>query len=176
MPSSTRAHSSGIPLAINVLLFALACRSAPPPPPTPQISRESLVGGWRLDSLAVYALNDSISDSTRQVLSGYRTTIRRANDEMRTGGVRMITRYLADSTFEHVVTPADTLQPSVQQKGRWAFDAEERRITCRDEKEGPCPHDRAIVERVTARTLELRLELPGKAEGIGEYFRLRREP
>jgi hypothetical protein len=166
--------SLGIALAAGVVLLAPACRTASSPP-APAITRESLVGAWRLDSLAVFSISDSLSDTTRQLLAGYRTTIRRANQEMREGSVRMVTTYRADSTFEHVVAPRDTLQPSVQQTGRWAFDPEERRVTCRDEKEGPCPHDRAIVQRLTPTVLELRLELPGRAEGIGEYFRLRRE-
>jgi hypothetical protein len=175
MRSSSNVLSSGTSLAIGVMLLASACRTAPSPP-EPTISRERLVGSWRLDSLAIYPVGDSLSDTTRQLLAGYRTTIRRANQEVREGSVRMVTTYRADSTFEHVVAPRDTLQPRVEQKGRWAFDPEERRVTCRDEKEGPCPHDGAVVERVTPAMLELRLELSGRAEGIGEYFRLRREP
>jgi hypothetical protein len=174
MTSARHGLTSGISLVIGVMLLAPSCRTAPPP--LERLLRENVVGTWRLDSLAIFPVSDSLSDSTRQLLDGYRTTIRRANNEIRAGDVRMVTTYRTDSTFEHVVTPRDTLQPSVQQKGRWAFDPAERRITCRDEKEGPCPHDRAVVERATARVLELRLELSGRAEGIGEYFRLRREP
>lgn len=85
-------------------------------------------------------------------------------------------RYDADSTYEHSVAPRDTTQGRYSERGRWAFDSSTQWLTCQSDAGRPCAHDRAVVERADDRELILRLELRGRAAGLGEYFRLVRVP
>jgi hypothetical protein len=131
-----------------------------------------LVGQWRLDSLAFYPLRRDLPDSTRRLLERYRQTTRTASRQFRTGEVMITTRYRADSTYEHTVATRDPAQSGYRERGRWRIDPTRGRISCRNEAARPCPHDRAIVERITQRELILHLELAGRATGLAEYFRL----
>ena len=171
-----------MPLARHLVTLSLtfgACTTPPaadPPAPQPLgVQRSQLVGTWRLDSLAVYPLAASaqtLPDSTRRVLDTYEATLRSANTQFRTAEMRITSRYEADSTYEHSVAPKDTTQGRYAERGRWAFDPATQRLSCRSEAGRPCPHDRAVVERADDRELVLRLELRGRAVGLGEYFRL----
>jgi hypothetical protein len=131
-----------------------------------------LVGQWQLDSLAFYQLRRNIPDSTKRLLERYRQTTSAASRQFRAGDVVITTRYRADSTYEHTVTTRDQAQRGYRERGRWRIDAVRGRIWCRNEASRPCPHDRAVVERVTNRELVLHLELTGRGAGLGEYFRL----
>ena len=106
------------------------------------------------------------------MLGTYEATLRGANTQFRTGEMTITSRYDADSTYEHSVAPKDTTQGRYSERGRWAFDHSTQRLTCRSDAGRPCPHDRAVVERADDRELTLRLELRGRAAGLGEYFRL----
>lgn len=171
-----------MPLARHLVTLSLtfgACTTPPaadPPAPQPLgVQRSQLVGIWRLDSLAVYPLEPSpqtLPDSTRRVLGTYEATLRGANTQFHTGEMRITSRYDADSTYEHSVAPKDTTQGRYSERGRWAFDPSTQTLTCRSEAGRPCPHDRAVVERADDLELLLRLELQGRAAGLGEYFRL----
>jgi hypothetical protein len=131
-----------------------------------------LVGDWRLDSLAAYPLSGNLPDSMRGILARSERTMRTTSRQLRTGGVRVATEYRADGTYEHVVTTRDPGQGGYREVGRWRFDAARRRIWCRNDAGRPCPHDRAIVERVSPGELVLRLELTGRQTGLGQYFHL----
>jgi hypothetical protein len=131
-----------------------------------------LVGEWRLDSLAFYPLRRDIPDSTRRLLERYRQTTRTASRQFRSGEVTITTRYRADSTYQHTVSTRDQAQRGYRERGRWRIDPSRGRIWCRNEASRPCPHDRAVVERVTERELVLHLELTGRGAGLAEYFRL----
>jgi hypothetical protein len=131
-----------------------------------------LVGQWQLDSLAFYQLGREIPDSTRRLLERYQQTTGTASRQFRTGEVVITTRYRADSTYEHTVTTRDRAQRGYRERGRWRVDPTRGRIWCRNEASRPCPHDRAVVERVTNRELVLHLELTGRGAGLAEYFRL----
>jgi hypothetical protein len=135
--------------------------------PSPQ-----LAGEWRLDSLAFYQLRRDIPDSTKRLLERYRQTTRAASRQFRSGDVTIMTRYRADSTYQHTVTTRDQAQRAYRERGRWRLDASRGRIWCRNEASRPCPHDRAVVERITDRELILHLELTGRGAGLAEYFRL----
>jgi hypothetical protein len=134
--------------------------------------RNQLVGDWRLDSLAFYARGRNLPDSTRSLLTRYQQSTRSASRQFRTGEVVITTRYRADGTYEHTVFTRDAAQRPYRERGRWRVDAARGRLWCRNEAERPCPHDRAVVERVTRRELILQLELTGRGTGLGEYFRL----
>jgi hypothetical protein len=134
--------------------------------------RAQLVGEWRLDSLAFYQSRRDVPDSTRRLLDRYRQTTRTASRQFRTGEVTITTRYRADSTYEHVVATRDRAQRGYRERGRWRLDPLRGRIWCRNEASRPCPHDRAVVERVSDRELVLHLELTGRGAGLAEYFRL----
>jgi hypothetical protein len=134
--------------------------------------RVKLVGEWRLDSLAFYQVRRSLPDSTRRLLERYRQTTSAASRQFRAGEVVITTRYRADSTYEHTVATRDPAQRGYRERGRWRIDAGSARIWCRNEAARPCPHDRAVVERVTDRELILHLELMGRGRGLAEYFRL----
>lgn len=131
-----------------------------------------LVGQWRLDSLAFYQLRRDLPDSTKRLLERYRQTTRTASGQFRAGEVVITTRYNADSTYEHTVRTRDPAQRGYRERGRWRIDPMRGRIWCRNEASRPCPHDRAVVERVTNRELVLHLELTGRGTGLAEYFRL----
>jgi hypothetical protein len=131
-----------------------------------------LVGEWRLDSLAFYPLRRDIPDSTKRLLERYRQTTRTASRQFRSGEVVITTRYRADSTYEHTVATRDPAQRGYRERGRWRIDPMRGRISCRNEAARPCPHDRAVVERVSDRELILHLELTGRGSGLAEYFRL----
>lgn len=131
-----------------------------------------LAGQWRLDSLAFYPLRRDLPDSTRRLLERYRQTTRTASRQFRTGEVVITTQYRADSTYEHTVATRDPAQSGYRERGRWRIDPLRGRIWCRNEAARPCPHDRAVVERVTDRELILHLELRGRGTGLAEYFRL----
>lgn len=131
-----------------------------------------LVGQWRLDSLAFYSLRRDLPDSTKRLLERYRQTTGTASRQFRTGEVVITTRYRADSTYEHTVAARDPAQRGYRERGRWRIDPLRGRLWCRNEAARPCPHDRAVVERVTDRELILHLELTGRGTGLAEYFRL----
>ncbi len=131
-----------------------------------------LVGEWRLDSLAFYQLRRDLPDSTRRLLERYRQTTRTASRQFRSGEVTITTRYRADSSYQHTVTTRDQAQQGYRERGRWRIDPARGRISCRNEAARPCPHDRAVVERVSDRELVLHLELTGRGTGLAEYFRL----
>jgi hypothetical protein len=131
-----------------------------------------LVGEWRLDSLAFYQVRRDLPDSTKRLLDRYRQTTRAASRQFRDGDVVITTRYQADSTYEHTVHTRDPAQRGYRERGRWRIDPMRARLWCRNEAARPCPHDRAVVERVTDRELILHLELTGRGTGIAEYFRL----
>ncbi len=131
-----------------------------------------IVGEWRLDSLSFYELRRDIPDSTRRLLDRYRQTTRTASRQFRSGEVVITTRYRADSTYEHTVRTRDPAQRGYREGGRWRLDRTRARIWCRNGASRPCPHDRAVVERVTDRELILHLELTGRGTGLAEYFRL----
>jgi hypothetical protein len=131
-----------------------------------------LVGDWRLDSLAFYQLRRDIPDSTKRLLARYQQTTRTASRQFRSGEVVITTRYRADSTYQHTVATRDQAQRGYRERGRWRIDPARARIWCRNEALRPCPHDRAVVERVTERELVLHLELTGRGTGLAEYFRL----
>lgn len=131
-----------------------------------------LVGEWRLDSLAFYQMRRDLPDSTKRLLDRYRQTTRAASRQFRDGEVLITTRYRADSTYEHTVQTQDPAQRGYRERGRWRIDPTRARLWCRNEAARPCPHDRAVVERVTDRELILHLELTGRGTGIAEYFRL----
>jgi hypothetical protein len=131
-----------------------------------------LVGQWRLDSLAFYALRRDLPESTKRLLERYRQTTGTASRQFRTGEVVITTRYRADSTYEHTVATRDPAQRDYRERGRWRIDPLRGRLWCRNEAAQPCPHDRAVVERVTDRELILHLELTGRDTGLAEYFRL----
>ena len=134
--------------------------------------RAQLVGEWRLDSLAFYARARDIPDSTRRLLTRYQQTSRSAARQFRSGEVVITTRYRADGTYEHTVATQDRAQRGYRERGSWRIDAERSRLWCRNEAARPCPHDRAVVERVTQRELILHLDLTGRGTGLAEYFRL----
>jgi hypothetical protein len=134
-----------------------------------------LAGQWRLDSLAFYPLRRDLPDSTKRLLERYRQTTRTASRQFRTGEVVITTRYRADSTYDHTVATRDPAQRGYRERGRWRIDPVRGRIWCRNEAARPCPHDRAVVERVTDRELILHLELTGRGTGLAEYFRLVRD-
>jgi hypothetical protein len=134
-----------------------------------------LVGEWRLDSLAFYPLRRDIPDSTKRLLERYRQTTRTASRQFRAGEVVITTRYRADSTYEHTVATRDPAQRGYRERGRWRIDGMRGRIWCRNDAARPCPHDRAVVERITDRELILHLELTGRGAGLAEYFRLVRD-
>jgi hypothetical protein len=131
-----------------------------------------LAGQWRLDSLAFYPLRRDLPDSTKRLLERYRQTARTASRQFRTGQVVITTRYMADSSYEHTVATRDPAQRGYRERGRWRVDPMRGRIWCRNQAARPCPHDRAVVERVTDRELILHLELMGRGTGLAEYFRL----
>jgi hypothetical protein len=131
-----------------------------------------LVGQWRLDSLAFYPLRRDIPDSTKRLLERYRQTTGATSRQFRSGEVVITTRYRADSTYEHTVATRDPAQRGYRERGRWRIDPMRGRISCRNEAARPCPHDRAVVERVSDRELILHLELTGRGSGLAEYFRL----
>jgi hypothetical protein len=131
-----------------------------------------LTGEWRLDSLAFYQLRRDIPDSTRRLLERYRQTTRAASRQFRNGEVTITTRYRADSTYLHTVTTRDQAQRGYRERGRWRLEPMRGRIWCRNEALRPCPHDRAVIERVSDRELILHLELTGRGAGLAEYFRL----
>jgi hypothetical protein len=131
-----------------------------------------LAGDWRLDSLAFYQLRRDLPDSTKRLLERYRQTTRTASRQFRNGEVVITTRYRADSTYEHTVATNDPAQRGYRERGRWRIDPTRGRIWCRNEAARPCPHDRAVVERVNDRELILHLELTGRGTGLAEYFRL----
>jgi hypothetical protein len=131
-----------------------------------------LAGQWRLDSLAFYPLRRNLPDSTTRLLERYQQTTRAASRQFRSGDVVITTRYRADSTYEHTVVTRDPAQRGYRERGRWRVDPARGRIWCRNEAARPCPHDRAVVERVTDRELILHLELTGRGTGLAEYFRL----
>jgi hypothetical protein len=131
-----------------------------------------IVGEWRLDSLAFYARDRDPPDSTRRLLRRYQQTTGTAVRQFRSGDVVMTTRYRRDSTYVHTVVTRDPAQPDYRERGRWRLDVARGRLWCRNEAARPCPHDRAVVERVTERELVLHLELAGRGTGIAEYFRL----
>jgi len=134
--------------------------------------RSQLVGEWRLDSLAFYARGRQLPDSTRRLLERYQQTTRTAARQFRSGEVVITTRYRADSTYVHTVATSDPAQRGYRERGRWRLDAERSRLWCRSEAARPCPHDRAVVGRVTERELILHLDLTGRGAGLAEYFRL----
>ena len=131
-----------------------------------------ITGEWRLDSLAFYQLRRDIPDSTKRLLERYRQTTRTASRQFRSGEVTIMTRYRADSTYLHTVTTRDQAQRAYRERGRWRLDPSRGRIWCRNEAARPCPHDRAVVERVSDRELILHLELTGRGAGLAEYFKL----
>ena len=131
-----------------------------------------LAGEWRLDSLAFYQLRRDIPDSTKRLLERYRQTTRTASRQFRSGEVTITTRYRADSTYLHTVATRDQAQRGYRERGRWRLEPMRGRIWCRNEASRPCPHDRAVIERVTDRELILHLELTGRGAGLAEYFRL----
>jgi hypothetical protein len=131
-----------------------------------------VAGEWRLDSLAFYPLRRNLPDSTRRLLDRYRQTTGTASRQFRAGNVVITTHYRADSTYEHTVRTSDPAQRGYRERGRWRIDPARARIWCRNEAAQPCPHDRAVVERVTDRELILHLELTGRGTGLAEYFRL----
>jgi hypothetical protein len=133
---------------------------------------QQIVGEWRLDSLAFYARDRGIPDSTRRLLTRYQQTTRSAARQFRSGEVIITTRYRSDSTYVHTVEIQDPAQRDYRERGRWRLDASRGRIWCRSEAARPCPHDRAVVGRVTERELVLHLELTGRGTGLAEYFRL----
>jgi hypothetical protein len=134
--------------------------------------RPQIVGEWRLDSLAFYARDRNLPDSTRLLLRRYQQTTRAAARQFRSGEVVITTRYRSDSTYVHTVATRDPAQRGYRERGRWRLDASRGRLWCRNEAERPCPHDRAVVERVTERELVLHLDLTGRGTGLAEYFRL----
>jgi hypothetical protein len=132
-----------------------------------------LVGQWRLDSLAFYPLRRDLPDPTKRLLERYRQTTRTASGQLRAGEVVIMTRYRADGTYEYTsAAPRDPAQRGYRERGRWRIDPMHGRIWCRNEAARPCPHDRAVVERVSDRELILHLELAGRGTGLAEYFRL----
>jgi hypothetical protein len=131
-----------------------------------------LIGEWRLDSIAFYQLRRDLPDSTRRLLARYQQTTGTASRQFRNGAVVITTRYRSDSTYQHTVATRDQAQRGYRERGRWRIDPVRRRIWCRNEASRPCPHDRAVVERVTERELILHLELTGRGNGLAEYFRL----
>jgi hypothetical protein len=131
-----------------------------------------VVGEWRLDSLAFYAMRRDIPDSTRRLLERYRQTTRTASRQFRSGEVLITTRYRADSTYEHTVRTRDPAQRGYREEGRWRIERTRARLWCRNDAARPCPHDRAVVERVTDREMILHLQLTGRGSGLAEYFRL----
>ena len=131
-----------------------------------------LVGEWQLDSLAFYQLHRSLPDSTKRLLERYRQTTSTASRQFRDGDVVITTRYRADSTYEHTIRTRDPAQQGYRERGRWRLDPTRGRLWCRNEAGRPCPHDRAVVGRVTDRELILHLELRGRGTGLAEYFRL----
>ncbi len=134
--------------------------------------RSQVVGEWRLDSLAFYPRARELPDSTRQLLARYQQTTRGASQQFRTGAVLITTRYRSDGTYEHTVATRDPAQRGYRERGRWRMDAMRGRLWCRNEAERPCPHDRAVVDRVNSRELILHLDLTGRGTGLAEYFRL----
>jgi hypothetical protein len=133
-----------------------------------------LVGEWRLDSLAFYAVDRNLPESTRELLSRYQRTTQTAARQFRRGDVVITTRYRPDSTYEYTIVSRDPAQRGYRERGRWRLDRARARIWCRNETGRGCPHDRAVVERVTARELVLHLQLTGRGTGLAEYFRLLR--
>jgi hypothetical protein len=131
-----------------------------------------LVGQWRLDSLAFYAVERDLPESTRQLLARYQQTTRTAARQFRQGEVVITTRYRPDSTYEYTIVSRDPAQRGYRERGRWRLDRARGRIWCRNEAGRGCPHDRATVGRVTDRELVLHLELTGRGAGLAEYFRL----
>jgi hypothetical protein len=131
-----------------------------------------LVGEWRLDSLAFYARSRDLPDSTRRLLTRYQQTTRTAARQFRSGEVVITTRYRGDGSYEHTVATRDRAQRGYHERGSWRIDPERGRLWCRNEAARPCPHDRALVERVTGRELILHLDLTGRGTGLAEYFRL----
>ena len=131
-----------------------------------------LVGEWRLDSLAFYARQRDLPESTRRLLTRYQQTTGPASRQFRSGEVVITTRYRADSTYVHTVATRDRAQRGYRERGRWRLDPERGRLWCRNEDARPCPHDRAVVERVGNGELILHLDLTGPATGLAEYFRL----
>lgn len=134
--------------------------------------RSQLVGEWRLDSLAFYARARDLPESTRRLLTRYQQTTRSAARQFRNGEVVITTHYRADGTYEHRVATRDPAQRGYRERGSWRLDPERGRLWCRNEATRPCPHDRAVVDRVTARELILHLDLTGPGTGLAEYFRL----
>jgi len=134
--------------------------------------RPQIVGEWRLDSLAFYARDRNLPDSTRRLLTRYQQTTRGAARQFRSGEVVITTHYRSDSTYVHTVATRDPAQRGYRERGRWRLDAVRGRLWCRNEAERPCPHDRAVVQRVTERELVLHLDLTGRGTGLAEYFRL----
>ena len=134
--------------------------------------RHRLVGEWRLDSLAYYAVRRELPDSTRQLLQRYQRTTEAATRQFRRGEVVITTRYRADSTYTHTVETRDPAQRGYRERGRWRIDATRAQIWCRNEAGRPCPLDRAVVERLTDREAILHLELRGRGAGLAQYFRL----
>lgn len=131
-----------------------------------------IVGEWRLDSLAFYAKERDLPDATRQLLARYQQTTRSATQQFRSGEVLITTRYRGDSSYVHTVATRDPAQRGYRERGRWRLDAARGRLWCRNDAARPCPHDRAVVERVTDRELILHLDLTGRGTGLAEYFRL----
>jgi hypothetical protein len=138
----------------------------------PADPRGQIIGEWRLDSIAFYARDRNLPESTRRLLNRYQQTTRAAVRQFRTGEVLFTTQYRADSTYVHTVATTDPAQRGYRERGRWRLDAARGRIWCRNEAGRGCPHDRAVVGRVTQRELVLHLELTGPGTGIAEYFRL----
>jgi hypothetical protein len=131
-----------------------------------------LVGEWRLDSLAFYAVERNLPEATRELLARYQRTTQTAARQFRRGEVVITTRYRPDSTYEYTVVSRDPAQRGYRERGRWRLDRARARIWCRNEAGRGCPHDRAVVERVTAGELVLHLQLTGRGAGLAEYFRL----
>jgi hypothetical protein len=131
-----------------------------------------LVGEWRLDSLAFYAVERNLPESTRELLTRYQRTTQTAARQFRRGEVMITTRYQPDSTYEYRIVSRDPAQRGYRERGRWRLDRARGRIWCRNEAGRACPHDRAVIGRVTARELVLHLELTGRGAGLAEYFRL----
>ena len=167
MATFTSRGARGLALVVFVVLLGGCARLFRGRDPGVQ-----LAGEWRLDSLAFYQLRRDIPDSTRRLLERYRQTTRTASRQFRSGEVTITTRYRADSTYQHSVTTRDQAQRAYRERGRWRLDPVRSRIWCRNEASRPCPHDRAVVERVTDRELILHLELTGRGVGLAEYFRL----
>jgi hypothetical protein len=138
----------------------------------PADPRAQLAGEWRLDSLAFYARSRDLPDATRRLLARYQQTTRTASRQFRSGEVVITTHYRADGTYEHTVATQDPAQRGYRERGSWRIDTDRRRLWCRNEAARPCPHDRAVVERVTQRELILHLDLTGSGTGLAEYFRL----